>query len=92
MAILAQIKTNRRYTAESPITTATNHAVVMAFTSLFPVVTECSNVSQSTMSEGASVLQGIVSKLCGGVAIGHVNPALLLSSEDTKVNIFEGTA
>jgi hypothetical protein len=43
------------------------------------------------MSEGASVLEGLVSKFYGGASIGHVNPALLLSSDDTKVYIFEGT-
>ena len=86
-----QIKTDRRYIAESSLRAATNHAVVMAFTSLYPVTTECSSESPSTMSEGAAVLEGIVSKFWGGVSIGHVNPALLFSSDDTKVYIFEGT-
>jgi hypothetical protein len=44
------------------------------------------------MSEqGASQLKGIVSEFLVGVGIHHLNPVLLLSRDDMKVYIFEGT-
>jgi hypothetical protein len=35
--------------------------------------------------------EGIVSNFWGSVGIGHENPSLLLSSDDTKFYIFGGT-